>query len=375
MVKFANSLIAMPCKFKTISIFLVALFVQAAYGQDASQSLSTMVFDAEVWDFGTIKEADGPVSHTFTFTNTGSQAFVIERTAVDCGCTTPDYSKRPILPGGKGEVTVTYDPAGVQGAFMRQVIIGSNNGQNRNVIVVRGEVVPRIKTVEEEFPYDMGGGIRLSRIFVNFGQIGQGRPVSTVVQYVNTSQRDVRVELKLSDDDDYFIVDMPSTACAGCRGDLTLTYDLSTGRNYGHKRHNVYFMTDGVQHKPNMSITATAILADDFSRVAQDNAPVAEIEPTFHQFGDVAGERVLGKEFVLTNTGKSDLVIRSVEYKGNVSSTLREGQTIAPGARVRATLSLDVTGMSPGVSTGSVVLILNDPARPYREIRLGATVK
>ena len=51
---------------------------------------SVLKFTEEVWNFGRIEELDGPVSHTFTFTNTSKKPVVIEDVSVSCGCTTPE---------------------------------------------------------------------------------------------------------------------------------------------------------------------------------------------------------------------------------------------------------------------------------------------
>ena len=52
-----------------VLIFMAAL-TMAATAQKEPQYISSFKYDKRVHDFGTIKEKDGKVSHTFTFTNT-----------------------------------------------------------------------------------------------------------------------------------------------------------------------------------------------------------------------------------------------------------------------------------------------------------------
>ena len=57
-------------------------------------------------DFGKVLSTSSN-SHTFVFTNTGTEPLVISNAKGSCGCTVPEWPKEPILPGDKGEIKVT----------------------------------------------------------------------------------------------------------------------------------------------------------------------------------------------------------------------------------------------------------------------------
>lgn len=67
-------------------------------------------FNKETIDFGTAK-LNHPVTVTYVFTNIGEKPLIIKSAQPSCGCTTPDWTKQPVLPGKKGEVKATYDAA------------------------------------------------------------------------------------------------------------------------------------------------------------------------------------------------------------------------------------------------------------------------
>ncbi len=67
-------------------------------------------FNKETIDFGTAK-LNHPVTVTYTFTNVGEKPLIIKSAQPSCGCTTPDWTKQPVLPGKKGEVKATYNAA------------------------------------------------------------------------------------------------------------------------------------------------------------------------------------------------------------------------------------------------------------------------
>ena len=101
-----------------------------------------MTFETKTHDFGTIKEVDGPVTHTFEFTNTGNEPLVIINVNASCGCTRPEYSKEPIRPGKKGKIKVTFNPAGRPGEFDKEVKIRTN-GNKRPILRISGVVIPK----------------------------------------------------------------------------------------------------------------------------------------------------------------------------------------------------------------------------------------
>ena len=74
-------------------------------------------FKETVYDFGSVPERGGKVSHVFEFVNTGNANLVIKDVTAECGCTTPEYPQNPIAPGKKGVVKVTYNPLGRPGGF------------------------------------------------------------------------------------------------------------------------------------------------------------------------------------------------------------------------------------------------------------------
>lgn len=56
-------------------------------------------------DYGSIKEEVEVAVSEFEFTNTGKSPVVIQRVIASCGCTTPSYTREPVLPGKSGELS------------------------------------------------------------------------------------------------------------------------------------------------------------------------------------------------------------------------------------------------------------------------------
>lgn len=98
-----------------------------------------IVFEQDEYDFGTIKEGE-VVEHTFKFKNEGTEPVILAQVTATCGCTTPDYTKDPILPGKEGEVKVSFNSAGHPGVQQKFVTISSNAQNPVLTVQLKGTV-------------------------------------------------------------------------------------------------------------------------------------------------------------------------------------------------------------------------------------------
>lgn len=102
-----------------------------------TQNPDAMKFDTELHDFGTIPE--GPAAeYEFVFKNTGKEPIVIQRAQPSCGCTTPSYSKDPVLPGKTGAIKASYGTQGRPNAFTKTITVFTNVGTK--VLTIKGNV-------------------------------------------------------------------------------------------------------------------------------------------------------------------------------------------------------------------------------------------
>lgn len=120
-------------------LFLVVVlgFACQAFGQDAAEKKDgpVITWDKKTHDFGDIYQGD-KVEHTFYFTNTGTEPLIITNVQVSCGCTTPKgWPRDPIAPGGKGELSISFNSAGKMGKQNKPVTIISNavNGDGAQI--------------------------------------------------------------------------------------------------------------------------------------------------------------------------------------------------------------------------------------------------
>ena len=123
-----------------MAIFAICLVTLSAVADDKQVEAT---FATLSHDFGTIQEAKGPVSCTFEFTNTGNKPLLIIDAVASCGCTRPEYPSKPIKPGKKGKIKVTYSPIGRPGAFKKSVKVKTNGKERTVTLRIEGTVIPK----------------------------------------------------------------------------------------------------------------------------------------------------------------------------------------------------------------------------------------
>jgi len=119
-------------------LFLAVAFV-AGLSAMAQKADDVIKVSADKYDFGKIKQGV-PVTTYFTITNTTDKPLVIENAWAGCGCTTPEFSKEPIAPGGTSKLKVGYNAAAM-GHFDKAVIIKLAGVNEPKVVMITGEVV------------------------------------------------------------------------------------------------------------------------------------------------------------------------------------------------------------------------------------------
>ena len=99
-----------------------------------------IIVDQTMYDFGTIKEENGPVSATFVITNNTKKSIAITNVTTSCGCTSPEWTKSPIEPGKRGKVVATFDPRNRKGTFNKSINISTSGNTEMISVGIKGVV-------------------------------------------------------------------------------------------------------------------------------------------------------------------------------------------------------------------------------------------
>ncbi len=124
------------------SLFLLTmLFAAFAAESVAAQQL---IFPDSVCNIGEIAENDPPRTYRFRYENRSDKPIVILRVDTSCGCVKSSFSRKPIAPRATGEVLITFDPHGREGALYKQMPVYTSASGNRPAIrlALSGTVKP-----------------------------------------------------------------------------------------------------------------------------------------------------------------------------------------------------------------------------------------
>ena len=359
-------------KYMLIAVMLL-LAPCVVMAQRAEQS--ALEFVSTTFDYGHIDEEGGAVVCSFEAVNRGKQTVSIESIMTTCGCTTARYDRRPIAAGGRFSFEVSFDPLNRPGRIDKQIFVHVSDSPQEIRLNIAGYVNPRERTVEELYPFDMGGGLRLKSNYHAFGYMEHGKEVVEYIGYVNTSSRAIDVAISQDRSSGLLEVQLPERIEAGAKGDIVLRYAVAEGSDiYGTLRDVMWLKVGGVVS--NYPLSSQVVVVDNFDNMDDISAPRLVISKNIIKFGEVnCSNDVLERGFVLTNEGSSPLVVRVVESNTRaVECTAERNVVIAAGEskefRVRLHCGRIEDVDNPLVAR--LYVITNDPVRPMQTIRVNA---
>lgn len=109
--------------------------------ETASGNGPEISFEKTTHQFGQIPY-NGNGTYEFVFKNTGNEPLILSQPKSSCGCTVPEWPKKPILPGETDVIKVTYKNTNRPGSFSKYVTIFSNAKTNKEVkLYIKGTVM------------------------------------------------------------------------------------------------------------------------------------------------------------------------------------------------------------------------------------------
>lgn len=338
---------------------------------NAEAQRSALKFDAEEWNFGPIREADGPVTHEFRFVNSGAGPVAIVGAAASCGCTVPRFSREPVMPGGTGTVGVTFDPANRTGAFRKSVTLYTSEARNSVSLYIEGTIEPRERSDEERYPIAAADGVRFDTNYHAFGYVRHGRTLQGAVSCINTSHAPVRLRVVPRTQSGFLTIDAPDRLAPREQAAVNFRYAIpaASGR-YGALCDELLVEVNG---KPAAVIVITGVAVDALPE--PDNLTGrAELTENSVKFGTVNRRSgVVSRPVSILNRGEAPLTVRSVE-SGRFGCTLEVGRQVPVDGTVEFRVTLDPKRQDCGMLAEKLVIITDDPERPVRTLRATAVI-
>lgn len=387
---------------KAVSIIIaVAALLLAATGVRAQSGNGNVKVDKTVHDFGDIYVDQGPVSCTFTFTNTGTQPVLLLSAVASCGCTEVEWTREPLQAGKSGTVSATFDNNDGPYPFDKTVTVYVSDRKAPFVLHLRGSVHENAKPLTETYPIKIGN-FGIKSLETKVGNLSQRESKTGNIVIANVGITPMKVEFEnVSDGLTVEVYPNPVPA----KSTANLTYTITASRERWGK--NWYYATpviDGrrfkaigslpVQEKPSGSenfysqpnprlgigkseIAFWAVTRDNFASLPTD-VKKDMANPTFTKstvnFGKLASGAKTTLTFEYTNSGKMDSKFYKLDADcSNV--TVKEMADTAPGKKGKIVIELDTKGMPKGENIIPLTLITNSAARPVISLQIAGTIQ
>ncbi|KON26510.1 hypothetical protein AC481_07065 [miscellaneous Crenarchaeota group archaeon SMTZ-80] len=359
---------------KNLTLFSSILVLLFLVTQASAQiNKSTVMFDKEIHNFGIINIDDGAVFHEFTFINTGNMPFIINEVRTSCGCTTPEWTKEPVIPGQTGLIKVSFNPKGRPGPFSKSITINSNAERQPIVLKITGTVKTGegdssiegiISRLKREYKYELGD-IRLKNAHVAFNKILKGQTKTQMIKVANASM-DNTVKLGFKNTPEFLtFVFKPEILRPAEEGTIEIIYNSALKNEWDRAIDRLYLTVNGKNPGKNM-ITVTATIIEDFSGLSPEEkefAPKTYFESRTYNFGTIKQGKRIEYNFVLKNVGQHDLIIRRIWATCGCTAVTPKKTVIKPDDVTQIKVVFNSAGRK-GNQKKMITVVTNDPENP-----------
>lgn len=304
-----------------------------------------------------------PVTAEFVLKNDGLKPLVINNVLKSCGCTEVDYPKTGIAAGESFVIKAVYD-AKQMGTFTKQVCLYTNAGEDPFILSMRGKVVGSVVDFAGSYDETLGV-IKSDAQEVEFDDVNRGdRPVQRIHIFNPTDELLEPVVMHLPPYLHAFV--SPSKIAPRHSAEISFVLDSKKLRDLGLNQTSVYLgERPGDRIAPEKEIVVSAVLLPGFENMTPTKkalAPKIEMSATDLNLGSFNGKKKLKGEILITNKGKSELDIRSMQmFTMGLQVNLKKSK-IQPGETVKMKVTAVAADLKKSrVRHPRILMITNDP--------------
>lgn len=337
---------------------VVEVETEAEAPQSGQGSIS---WDRTVYDFGDVSVSDGPLSCSFTLTNTGSEPIAVFEVVSSCGCTDVSWTRSPILPGKTGTVTATYKNEDGPMPFDKSLTVYISGIKRPVVLRLRGVVHEKKKSLSQRFGAGKLGDFGIKERVLRMQPLSSGTLRTESVRVANlgpvsltVSFADVPACLSLRLD--------PNPLPPGQEGSLSYTLSAPEGE-YGSVSYPVGLVLNGREYR---GLSVEGFFQPSFPPMSEKERREAPL-PMFTNSTVSLGKLSAGKKaeavFTCRNQGKNPYKLFKASTDSPSLSPLPMADVPAQG-KGEFRVQVDTKGLPPGENVLRISLVGNSPLRP-----------
>ncbi|PLW99177.1 MAG: hypothetical protein C0593_03855 [Marinilabiliales bacterium] len=226
----------------------------------------------------------------------------------------------------------------------------------------------------ERYYHIQKGKVWFHALGKNFYPISMGEVKTEEILIYNSA--DVPVSFTTKElPDGYSLKFIPDPIPPKTEARIEITFDTQAHGKYGPLLSYFYVYSSIEGERPYRMLMSPNVL-EDFSVLSEKekaDAPVVTFDKTESDFGTLPQMSVFNDVFVLTNTGKSDLIIRNVKAGCGCTHTNTSRDIIPAGES--AELAFEYRTLHKrGTQDSKITVVTNDPNNPQMTLHIKGTV-
>ena len=346
-------------------LMCMALFVGTV------DSFAQLTVDKKTQNLGTLQLYTEATTN-YRVKNTANKAVTVTNIITSSSQIKATCSPMVIPAGGTATVSVSY-ATDLVGRFTHAVYLYTDNSDKPLTLQMKGKVYLNINEAYErqgvkggsvdEFGVDFGP-LRLKTDNIEFDYVNDGDVVSKTIAVTNNG--DQNCEPNLLHLPNYLSVQAsPQVLRPGRKGFLTVTLDSrKLNHNLGLTQDVVYVSSyEGESVAKDREIPVSIVLFDTATVERSNRAPGIQLSTEELNLPQSGKKKVKGKVSI-SNTGRSDLVIRSLQVFHPAINVSLPKTTIAPGETVDMKVTVVNKYRELSNARYRILMITNDYRRP-----------
>ena len=331
-------------------------------------------WDKTVHDFGDVSVSDGPLSCTFTLSNTGQEAIAIYEVVSSCGCTGVEWTQEPILPGKSGTVRATYKNEDGPMPFDKTLTVYISGVKKPVILRLRGVVHEKKKSLSELYGAQKLGAFGIKSRQLKTGVLKQGISTSESVTVANLGTKPLKVDFAdVSPQLSLTLTPNPIPA----NGTAILSYTVKADRALYGK--NLYHATPVLNGKKGAdALEVTCWTQENFGaldQAARDRAALPYFQTSTVNIGIVTKGEIIPVKFSCTNRGKESLHIYKADSESTALTPEGRPEDLAPGKNGDVCFTLDTSLLGKGENVIMISLTTNSPLRPLVNLFVAGEIR
>ncbi|MBO4281855.1 MAG: DUF1573 domain-containing protein [Bacteroidales bacterium] len=346
-------------------------------GVSAQQELKKpLKFSETNFDFYSIKEADGVVTHDFLVTNLGETDVKILSTTADNPAVRFEWSKSVLKKYDKVHMKAYLDPQNMRYSFRIPVQVVTLTGKKDTVsysLRLGGYVVPTPTTKAELYSMQEGN-LKYKNNTVSIRRMHRNEIKQDTIWFYNVW--DSAMTFKPGTMPPAVkIIDLTPTVGPNEEGYVVFQYSAAAKNDWGSVWDKFTIVTNDPlpkDHHNSKTFYITADIYDDFASWSEEqlqNAPHILIDSEEYNFGQCIIGEVIEHEFTVKNIGKSPLVVHKVKTSCGCTTSNLEKETLLPGESTKIKAKFSTYGKHGG-QVKDIYVITNDPDQPKVTLKI-----